>query len=320
MGVIYIKKKKGTSFLEIILALSIIGIISVAIFNNIVFSLKVNKETDGKQNSSILAQQVFEEIKNMGDDSFKQLALSMSEASGKAFLGSEFEEISDGEIIDKLQQDGADLDTLKVFNKKHTELFVMISLPNLKAGLVNEYTTTVDNKPVQEWKSMNKCEVRMEITKKEDLYEVKFYRDGIPPSKYNMTKEELVLKVILDENEIRVYYKKNEFFSKAITGLAEVNMYIKDNTEEDFPYILSNNESARLNIYVEQKTSGNSKFITYGNNIKVYSNEKSENPYGENITTESLCDLAVVVFKKNGNGITKMMELKGHKKFKRFEL
>ncbi|MCM1990844.1 hypothetical protein [Oceanirhabdus seepicola] len=322
MGVIYIKKKKGTSFLEIIIALSIIGIISVAVFNNIYFSLKVNKEIDGKQNSSILAQHVFEEIKNMGDTRFKELVMSIAETnkskgnnSEDSFLGSKFEEIRSGDIIDELEKYGQNIDSSKVFNKENTDLFVVISFPNLKTG---EEEKKSDNKLVPEWKTMKECEVGMEITEHGEIeYEVIFYLKGKEYTKFQCSKEQLFPKVSLEGNVIKIYSQKNKKFEEAIT---KGNMFIKDNTGEDFSYILSNNGSLGLKLYVEHQTAGNIDFITYGNKIKVYSNDREKTPDGENITIDSLYDFNVAVFREHGNNITKMIELKGHKKIKRFKI
>ncbi|WBW99588.1 type II secretion system protein [Oceanirhabdus sp. W0125-5] len=311
------KRKKGSTFLEIILALSIVGIISIAVFNNIYFSLKANKEIDKRQNSSIIAQDVYEKIKNMGQDDFQNLAKSLGNKDENSFFGEEYTEI----INSDKKKFGENLNTFKVFNKKNTELYVKVSLPEVNTGLVITPGISADNHNLHEWKSFSSCEVGIEITNKDvNSYHVQFYHDGVASTPFQRAKEELMPKVSLDGNFVRVYFNNENVFEKNITydedgQVKDLNMYIKDNSGGNLFYIFSNDAAAGLNLYLEHNGASNTDFITYGDHINVYSNKN-----GENIRTDSVCNFTVAVYKKDSDDFIKIIEIKGHKKFKRFEL
>lgn len=351
MGRINRKRKMGSSFLEIIIALVIISIISVAIFDNIAFSLKVNKVINHKQTSSLLAQHVLEEIKNMSDDNFHKLAESITNKTENLFLGGEFEDLDKNGNRGNFIIGSEDINTFKVFHKNGTELYVKVLLPKITIELVNEYNAAA--KIEAEWEDKEKCKIFLNISPGTDTnnYNVDVIDNevstSIPQESFQGSKVGLLFKIRLytdktdNKDKLKIYCINNEIdekeiYSKDVSELNpgdDVNMYIKDTTTKGLNYIFDNISNIKadgtianpiqglnLNLYMEKKEGNESEFLVDGSNIRVYGekiNDTGEIIAGENIIIDSVCDFIIEVYKEDKN--SKLIKIEGHKKFKRFE-
>lgn len=331
-------KKKGTTFLEIVLALSIIGVISVAIFNNIYFSLRQNKMAEKRQQESLVQQMVFEELTSLGDSEFRDMLRSLDNDSedSYSFLPGEFVENKNISTKNYLAEGSERIDQFKVYQKRGTDIYVKIYFEDFTRGNENlgvdkNYTVSgVDVSDADTWKGQNECPLVFILDKKTVAGETK-YSFEITGSNMNVQVKyeglelddlEGIIKLD-DKGELLIKNIRKADKRFMITG-NDFDIFIKNITEENVPFKILNDSEKTMNIYVDQKlkngVDGRVSFTTYGDKIKFYMNDSVANPDAERMERHSMCEFKISVFEFSNGSFKKHSSIPGYKKFKRFDI
>ncbi len=330
-------KKHGTTFIEIVLALSIIGIISLAIFNNIFFSIKQNSLADKKQKNSIIGQMVYEEIKNISDEKFKDMLFSLRDRRTFSDLVDGFTDITNETINEKITKEinkklaGEGTNYFKLYKENESDLYVLISFSGLdftkeNMGLNIKYPIKGKNDAdYSDWIQESSCDASFTIEEENDLYKVIIKRKGIKTHSIinNLEIDQIRGQVLCKSKDIIIQNMGNKPITQEISGNDGAQIYINNNTDEKFKFILKNESNDSMKIYLNQKSSDNDnengkiEFSSNGEKIQIFLNDSNANPFGENVKTSNVCKYKVSIFNEENGTVKNMSEIIGYKKFKR---
>lgn len=326
------KKREGVTFLEIVLALAIIGIISTAIFNNIYYSMRVNNMAEIKQNSSIVGQSAYESMENMGELKFKEMLGAFKEGTEFSFMDSQFEEVSDV-VKEEFKDSGENIETFKVYKSlKVKGVFLKISLEKFdhrkdSFGIKEEFAVNGEgNNGYTQWKVEEDCLGIITFEKDNmDVYKITVKKNGTAiVSEWTKAKSETgKIEIKISQESGKVDIKSVDWMKEYITsGARGASLYIKNKTGEIVYITLENMERSKsLQMYVEEGKPGmdNIKFTTFGENIEIRSNDISEDPKGEGMNLADICKYGIRVYNEKNGDYEEVSSVYGYKKFKAFK-
>lgn len=331
-------KKRGTTFLEIVLALSIIGVISVAIFNNIYFSLKQNKMAEKRQRESLVQQMVFEELTSLGEGEFRSMLMSLDNdlEDSYAFLPGEFIENKNITTKNYLAEGTERVEQFKVYQKKGSDIYVKIYFEDFtrgddSLGVNKSYSVSgVDVPSADAWKEQEECPLVFILDKKTVAGETK-YSFEITGSNLNvqvkyegLLLDELEGIIRLDDRGEMLIKNIRKADKRLMITDNDFDIFIKNITEVDVPFKVLNDSDKTMNIYVDQKlkngVDGSVAFTTFGDNIKFYINDSVANPNAERMEGHSMCEFKISIFEFSKGNFKKRSSIPGYKKFKRFDI
>lgn len=331
-------KKRGVTFLEIVLALSIIGIISITVFNNIYFSLRQNKLAQRRQEESLVQQTIFEELSSLGNDDFKNMLMSLDNELEESFpfLPSEFIEKKDSTTKTFLAEGTEKIEQFKVYQKKGSDIYAKILFHDYtrgdkSLGVDKEYSISgIDGEYDDGWKGINECSLAFILDKKTLAglttysFEITGANQNVRVKYEGLALEDLEGIISMFDNSEMLVKNVRESDKRLVVAQDEYNVFIKNATEVDVPFKVLNESDKTLNIFVDQKlkNGGNGRvlFTTYGDNINFFMNDSVVNPNAERIDGYSMCKFEISVFQFSNGNFKKHSSIPGYKKFKRFDI
>lgn len=229
------KKKKAFTLVELIIAIAVLAIISIPITNMVVTTVKMNKETEDKQQATFIGEEIVEKIKSVTDEEIINLnkvslagsSLAMGKVEGKVDWFNIYGEYKGFKVEGTFKPD---------------ESYVFVK--------TSETSKTPENYDV---------EIKMENGK---IY--------LGDSNIYIPNTDEKLEIIIDNEKIRL----NNYIDISSTSNKKIKVFLSNLENNLWDVIIKNNINEAFNIYIikEDGTEGECTVDNIGGPMNIYSN------------------------------------------------